>query len=421
MRVSRFKAALAVTLLALAGLANAQQLAVVNSGPALYLVDTSGGSLSILDSATIPPAEVLQIHQIFHVVQHPTNGMIYASSNNPCFDGTIGCWGNGRVDKFQVSGSTISYVGPAYIMNNDAFLNDGISCAQGTEMDTGYPGQEGFCAPTRMAFSPDGSRLYIDDDELDGIEIFSVDPGTGDLSFLAEGGSTSYHGLLFQNDRLYLGNSVFSVAGDAVTGVLDDEYGNGNVLLPSGAMMTALNNNAIAAYSLANPDAPAEIDLLNIGGGTAVDIAGTADGSLWVLGGRDVLTTVSWDGATLTQLDQVTTPTTQRAHRDVAIIEAGGAIYALVAHFTPEVDADYGTNATGAQLWSIDPGTGALTQVSDLPLADGWSRAALPVSGVVLPAAETVPTLSVAGIAVLALILAALAVFAGRARFGRNG
>ncbi|MDZ7790820.1 MAG: hypothetical protein U5L08_10090 [Xanthomonadales bacterium] len=380
-----FLAMIAVTF---AGLAPAQSV-LVSSGPTLNLVEVTDTGMTIVDSASIPTGDLLVIHQIFSVKQHPTNGLIYASSANPCYSGNVGCWGNGRVDKFELVNNQLSWVGAAYIMDDAAFQADGISCAQGDETSTGYPGQEGFCQPTNMVFSDDGSRLYIDDDELDGIEIFSVDPATGDLSFISEGASTSYHGLAYQGDRLYNGASVISVAGDTPSLVAAIEEGNATEILQDGTLVSTIYNQRLTAYDLADPDAPAVVDDLALGGGGALDTARTDDASLFVVSGREVLTSVGWDGATFTQLDQAATPApgggSSRANRGVALVEQGGNLLAIVAHFQAEDDADYGTNPTGAELWSVDPTTGAFSLVDSEPLGSGWSRTAVVVTGTAPP------------------------------------
>jgi len=43
----------------------------------------------------------------------------------------------GRIDRFTFTSTEITCDGLAYDMNNAAFLADGISCAEGTEVETG--------------------------------------------------------------------------------------------------------------------------------------------------------------------------------------------------------------------------------------------------------------------------------------------
>jgi len=64
-------------------------------------------------------------------------------------------------NRFTFTRSDISYGGLAYEMNNAAFEADGITCAEGMEVDTGFPGQEGLCVPLGLSLSADGSRLYM--------------------------------------------------------------------------------------------------------------------------------------------------------------------------------------------------------------------------------------------------------------------
>lgn len=366
--------------LLLLGAQNANaQLVGVSSGPTVNVFDVTSGSLDLVSSTSIPSAGLPAGFQIFAIKQHPTTGVIYTSAANSCFDGDLWCWGSARIDKFQLTGSTLSHIGPAYIMDNAAFLADGINCAEGDELFTGYPGQEGFCQPTNFVFSADGSRLYIDDDELDGIQIFAVDPGTGNLSFLSEGASTSNHGLAYLNDRLYNGSTTISVAGDTPVEVFDGDQGNATEVLPDGTLVSGISNQRIEAFDLTDPDAPALIDSLNTGGASALDTARSDDASFFLLSGRELLTSVSWDGSAFTQLDQISTPAVpgganQRNNRHLDLVDLGPTVLAVVSYFEAEDDVDYGTRPTGVELWSVDTATGAFAQVDDQVLGGGWSR-----------------------------------------------
>jgi len=358
--------------------ANAQ-LVAVSSGPTVNVYDVTGGSLDLVSSASVPSDGLPAGFQIFAIKRHPTSGVIYTSAANTCPNGDLWCWGSARIDKFQLNGSTLTHIGPAYIMDNAAFLADGITCAEGDEVFTGYPGQEGFCQPTNFVFSPDGSRLYIDDDELDGIQIFSVDPGTGNLSFISEGASTSNHGLAYLDSRLYNGSHTISVAGDTAVDVFEGDEGNATEVLPDGTLVSGISNQRIEAFDLVDPDAPALIDSLNTGGASALDTARSDDASFFVLSGRELLTSVSWDGTTFTQLDQISTPAVPggeepRNNRHLDLIDQGPTALIIVSYFEREEDADYGTRPTGVELWSVDTATGAFAQQDAALLGGGWTR-----------------------------------------------
>jgi len=358
------------------------ELVAASSGATLNIVDVSASGLNVISSASIPSDGLPEGFQIFEIKRHPTNGLIYTSAYNPCRDGEEWCWGSARIDKFRLSGSALSHVGPAYVMDDAAFQADGISCAEGDEVFTDYPGQEGFCAPTNFTFSDDGTRLYIDDDELDGVQIFAVDSTTGNLSFLSEGADTNQHGLAYLNGRLYNGSTTISVVGDTPMEIVSGNTGNATEILPDGTLMTAISNQTIEAYSLADPDAPALIDSLATGNRSALDTARSDDASFFVVSGRELLTSVSWDGSTLTQLQQISTPpdpgaTEERANRQVELIDNGSTGLVVAAFFEPEDDIDYGTRPTGIELWSVDTATGSFTEVDEILFGDGWTRAVL--------------------------------------------
>jgi len=362
------------------------QRVIVASGLTVRLLDVTGGTIEELDSAEIPAAGLLAGQQIFNAVQQGGEQRIYVGSSNDCSGGDDWCWGNGRIDRFTFTSTEITYDGLAYEMNNAAFLADGISCAEGTEVETGYTGQEGECAPGGLTFSPDGTRFYIDDDELDGIEIFSVDSGTGDLAFISEGGNTSVNGLTSHPDGIYLynANNVYDISGDMVTQISDVGGGNTTEVLLAGTGVAAVDllvstdgTRAFAVYDLTVRTAPVELDRIDYASNEVRAQAHNGDFSRFVLVGRDAVRTVSFDGTSLALEDEdLALGVDPIQNRDVCVTGDDDEL-AVVAYFGGG-DGDP-ILPGGATLYSIDAVTGELTELDQAAFPEGPSRVAMSV------------------------------------------
>ncbi|RZV49317.1 MAG: hypothetical protein EX268_19125 [Deltaproteobacteria bacterium] len=361
---------------------------IVTHGRTVRLLDVSGGTIVEVDSAEIPAAGLLGGHQIYGAVQQAGQQRIYVGSSNDCAADIDWCWGNGRIDRFTFTKTDISYDGVAYEMNDAAFQQDGISCAQGDELFTGYTGQEGSCAPRGFAFSPDGTRFYVQEDANDIVEIFSVDAGSGDLSFVAEGGATDLHGLSTHPNGTYLynGTYIFDITGDAVLGVAIGAGGNGTEVVPSAAclgttdlLVTSISYQDFAIYDLTDPESPLEIDAIGFFSDAPVRAqAHNDDCSRFVLAGKDEVRTVSFDGVALTLEDElITTGGSPIQNRDVAVTGDDGEL-AVVAYFRGGNGNP--TQAGGVVLYGIDIASGALTQLDTASYASGPGRVALSVT-----------------------------------------
>ena len=326
------------------GSAGPEARVIVAHGRMVRLLDVSGGTIVEVDSAEIPAAGLLAGHQIFGAVQQAGQQRIYVGSSNDCSADIDWCWGNGRIDRFTFTKTDISYDGLAYEMNDAAFQADGISCAQGDEVFTDYPGQEGSCAPRGFAFSSDGTRFYVQEDANDIVEIFSVDAGTGDLSFIAEGGSTQLHGLAAHPNGTYLynGTYILNITGDTVVQVASDFGGNDTeVVLSTGSvattdlLVTTIDTLELVLYDLTDPVSPVEVDTIGFLSDFPVRAqAHNVDYSRFVLVGKDEVRTVSFDGSTLALEDElIATGMNPVQNREVAVTGDDGEL-AVVVYFS---------------------------------------------------------------------------------------
>lgn len=328
-----------------------------------YTLDANSNPAQI-SSAAIPSGSLLGGHAIFDIKKHPTKNLLYVASLNECSDAsTSWCWGNARIDRFSYnSAGKLTHDGAAFTYTNGS----GPACA---DVASGNTGQVGVCAPTNIAFSPDGSRLYVDDDADDLVQIFSVDSTSGDLTYIWEGDSTSMNSMVVSQDGnyLYTGTNVHTLSSDTSSTTTSGNNGNETEIVSNGTgyvLTTTIGSNGLGIYDLSTPTAPAQIALNStLGSGNAVSQAASSDLSRFVTVGHNTVTSVSFDGAsTLTQDDQyVISEAINTVNRDVAVTENGD--YAIVAWFRPYDDVGNALLDGGISVYAIDSSTGALTQV----------------------------------------------------------
>jgi hypothetical protein len=279
-------------------------------------------------------------------------------------------WGNARIDRFIYDAAgQISYDGLAF--NYDA--GSGPECA---DEDSGVPGQVGYCAPTTIAFSSDGSRLYADDDNDDIVQIFSVDGASGDLTFLWEGSETYYHGLAVSpsDGYLYNGGRVIELVGDTALDPGEGSEGNATeVVTDTGGddlLVTTELNYALTIYDLGDESAPAWIDeialddapVVNfVNSGSARFQASSSDLSTFVVVGTESVASLEFDGESLTLLDQVfdADDSLDVINRGVATTSDGQ--YALVAWFIPYDESEEPLLTGGITVYGIDAVDGTLS------------------------------------------------------------
>ena len=293
----------------------------------------------------------------------------------------------------------------------------GPQCVNNDYMDTSDPVNdiEGDCAPTTGAFSPDGTRYYVDEDSNDTVVIFSVDAADGTLTFLYEsygdeevddcGPCTALNGLAVSPSHtfLYNGNNLIDVNGDDTLNTESfDESEGGNateVKMDPAAdysvgdylLATTVNNTDLAVYDLETESMPVEEDRVTVpdvdrdySAGTSLYQSSSDDLSRFVVVGNNSIASYSFDGSFMldhqlvfdntakdTDLDIIIDPTddpfdvddpmdTDETIGDIIFrgvaVEANG-IGAIATWFSP----DHGTS--GVVVVQIDQATGEMTPV----------------------------------------------------------
>ncbi len=305
---------------------------VVAGGRTLHLLDVSGGEIVELDSASLLGASPYQT--IFAVVGHPTQPWLYTAS-------THGGWGEARIDRFVLAGDTITHSGTAFSYPFSGIAADCVSAFDDT------------CAPIGMVFSPDGTRFYVDEEELEGVQIFSVD-AAGDLTFMTEGARTSVHGLTIDPTGTYLynGSNVIAVTDDEPVTVFTGTGGNATHLVTvdgGPGLISTTGTSGVAIYDLRNPELPVELASLSIGTDGARDLDFTDGLGRIVIAASNEVHTLAFDGAALTLASTYTRPETYTVdYRGVGITSDGA--YALAAWFSGSSTAPA---PGGVQLFEI--------------------------------------------------------------------
>lgn len=258
---------------------------VVADGRILRLIGVAGDEIVDLDSAEISGAVVTPFLTVFGVTSHPTQPWLYTASMHPD-------WGYAQIDRFVVAGDTITHDGTAF---SYALSEDGISC-----VGVSFEG----CAPIGMVFSSDGSRFYVDEDNADTAQVFSVD-AAGDLTFIAEGAATYMHGLTIDptDTYLYNGSNVIEVTDDLPTTVHAGDGGSSTRLIDVGgspALISTRGTSEVAIYDLTDPVAPTVLADLVVGGNQVRELALTPGGDRIVTAGRNNVHTLAFDGAVIT-------------------------------------------------------------------------------------------------------------------------
>lgn len=345
----------------------------VSSGSSIFIyeMDDAGNALQI-SSASIPDTnnELSDKHTIFGLVTHPTKPIIYASS---LIDRS---WGDARIDKFSYdSDGLISYQGNAF-----TYVGDNVMDCQ--EYDSNADEYTETCAPTTLHFSSDASQLYVNEGNHLQVQVFAVDETTGDLTFSAEGADTYTHGLAISpdNNYLYNGLNIIELSDDVPLSINYSPTIGGNATIftegtnGENLLVTTLNNNFLAVYQLTTATTFEKIDLLNLDLNGAFYQDCTNDLSRFIVVGKEIITSVAFDGTTFSIQDQLIDEdiTKEIMNRSVMLSEDGNSAM-LASFYTNEDKVRVGQVST----YLIDEaGKLSLNQTIDF---DKATRAILPI------------------------------------------
>lgn len=283
---------------------------VVTEGQSLRLVAFDEGELIELSTASLAGGNLPATLEVFGMARHPSQPWLYVASMNSCSNYDVSCWGDARIDRFVVDGDELAHDG---LM----FVYDAEVPAECTTDDWAEPLHDpvGRCALNGMAFSPDGSRLYVDDDDFDWLHVLAVDD-EGGLEFVAETAAwTDMHGLTVSADGRYVynGSNVIDVEADAPANVNEGDArgGNSTMIVEVGdaeVLLSTVRTQGLAAYDPTDPAAPALIDEVIEGGGGFREFVATANGERLVAAASGRVRTVGFDGATFALEDEYLAP-----------------------------------------------------------------------------------------------------------------
>lgn len=345
----------------------------ISSGSSIFIyeMDDAGNALQI-SSASIPDTDnqLSDEHTIFALVKHPSKPIIYASS---LIDRN---WVDARIDKFSYdSDGLINYQGNAF-----TYLGDNVMDCQYFDSEANEYSET--CAPTTLRFSPDATQLYVNEGNHLQVQVFTVDATTGDLSFSSEGGDTDTHGLAISpdNNYLYNGLNIIELSDDAPLSINYSPTIGGNATIftkgtnGENLLVTTLNNNFLAIYQLTTATTFEKIDLLSLDLNGAFYQDCTSDLSRFIVVGKEIITSVAFDGTTFSIQDQLLDEdrTKEIMNRSVMLSEDGNSTM-LASFYTNEDKVRVGRVST----YLIDEaGKLSLNQTIDF---DKATRTILPI------------------------------------------
>ncbi|MBK8724482.1 MAG: WD40 repeat domain-containing protein [Holophagaceae bacterium] len=227
-------------------------------------------------------------YSIFDIAMHPSGKWLYAMSMYDCPWGNPYCWGGDMISRFAINWTTGALT---------------------FEESVRAIGESNSDAPVAMIFSPDGTKMFNQDDELDGLRMWSVNTTTGALTHVAATApnTTSSHGLALSADgtRIYHADNVYTVTPTTITRTTTTpagRYDNANFIIGNTLFGAGTDSNwTIRTYSLATPDAPAPIaSVATKTANEARHITLSPTGSRIVASGWGGLKSFSYDGVAIT-------------------------------------------------------------------------------------------------------------------------
>ncbi|MHC4930904.1 MAG: hypothetical protein ACYTGV_01760 [Planctomycetota bacterium] len=223
-------------------------------------------------------------YTIFGMAMHPNGRWLYVTSTY-AYDSRRYQWGSDLISRFAINWDT-----------------GNLTFEKSFRTAEDLPTEDS--APVTLVFSADGTRLVHQDDELDGLRMWDVDVLTGDITLIANSGrgTTGQHGIVWSADgsRVYHGTSVFTVGANSLTRTTSGDAGESNQIV-NGTMFAIMDGSRgpIRAYSLADPDLPAEIATSPDTPHHARDLAVLDGGALIVSSGFGGVKSYDYNGATI--------------------------------------------------------------------------------------------------------------------------
>lgn len=287
--------------------------------------------------------------------------------------------------------------------------DDGSEIASGFEFADDVPGlppcasagtsdnhlQVGECVPTALAFSADGTRAYVNDDDEDAFVVFSVD-GDGDFAFLNVGDTVSLQGVAVNGDltAAYNGNCAYSIVDDVTEQTtLDCDGGNATEVVVDGEgkelLVSTVDNQTLEIWDISEtPTAPTLVSSITPSKESVGDNAGRArfqhhsdDLGTFVTVDFTILGSFRFDGTELTELDLIDVPVEispcadcdyRALYRSVQV--TGDGTFAVASGFVnPGDQLTFDTLPYMGFLtsFSLDGETGELAVADDLQLPGG--------------------------------------------------
>lgn len=309
-------------------------------------------------------------YTIFGMAMHPSGRWLFVASTYECFNGNPYCWGSDLISRFAIDWSSGALTFEKSFRTADDGTND--------------------ASPVALAFSADGTRLVHQDDDLDGLRLWDVDVNTGELTLVAASApnTTGNHGIALTADtsRAYHGTSVFAIGASTIDRTVSGSTGSSTQIV-NGTLFSLIGggNSTLRAYSLTDPDLPAQIAQSPATPHAARDFAVAPNGSTIVTAGFHGLKSYTFDGTSIVPAVGAGSteytdggvafpgPSVVRVYRTMSLNAAGDRCAA--AYFTNGAsNAIGGTPPSGFILLSV-AADGSLTFGVDFPTAT-YSRVA---------------------------------------------
>jgi len=261
--------------------------------------------------------------------------------------------------------------------------------------ESGQAHQNGYCAPTAMSISSDGSTMYVNDDNDDAGQTYHInDDGT--LTYIGVGDRMYLQGIAVNGagTHVYNGTQSYTLDGEglAIRTAAPGDGGNATeVVVREGVelLVTTEENSRLIVSSLTDPAAPSQIASVSPVGGARFQ-SHSQDLSVLATCDNGSVTAWGFDGSDLTEGATLDIPIDdgdcaniecnyQAVNRGVAVSNDGTrAVVATIVVPRDETTADTLPSLGRLTSFVVDAQSLALTAISELTFP-GWSRPVLMV------------------------------------------